>query len=73
MITLSKEKRQDINQAVKDLGDGASTIYEFTRRVLEACGIEEDVGKEDPEVYDPYCDDPECQSCNGIGADGHHY
>jgi len=21
----------------------------------------------------PFCDDPDCESCNGIGADGHHY
>lgn len=23
------------------------------------------------EGYNPFCDDPECPSCNGLGADGH--
>ena len=43
--------------------------------ILLACGKDEDVVKDESDTYpgDPFCDDPECSSCNGLGADGHHY
>lgn len=72
MIRLNKEKRQEINRAIEDFNGHNIDLYDFVRTVLSACGMEED-GKENPEIYDPFCDDPECGSCNGLGADGHHY
>lgn len=69
MIKLNREAHQSILKAGRNFeGD----TVDLARKILLACGIDEDVEKEDV-GYDPYCDSPECQSCNGIGADGHHY
>ena len=69
MIALNKEARQAILKAGRNF-DG--DIILLAQKVLDACGIDEYVVKEDV-GYDPYCDDPDCGACNGIGADGHHF
>lgn len=72
MIKLNKEARQETLQIIKEFNDGEFNLLEFVRKVLFICGIDEDVEKQET-GYNPFCDDPECLSCNGIGADGHHY
>lgn len=69
MVKLNREARQAILEAGRNF-EGDS--IDLARKILLACGIDEDVEKE-KKSYDPFCDDPDCVSCNGIGADGHVY